>query len=39
MKRCRAAIGNDHEFGQYLAATDGMIVAQEDRVVRWVAFG
>jgi hypothetical protein len=38
MERCRAAIGNDPEFGKYLAATDGMIVAQEDRVVRRVAF-
>jgi NIPSNAP len=38
MERCRAAIGNDAEFAKYLSATDGMIVAQEDRVVRRVKF-
>ena len=38
LERCRAAIGNDAEFAKYLAATDGMIVAQEDRIVRRVKF-
>ena len=38
MERCRAAIAADGEFAKYLAATDGMIVAQEDRIVRRVNF-
>ncbi len=38
MERCRAAIYNDPEFAKYVAATDGMIVAQEDRIVRRVVF-
>jgi hypothetical protein len=38
LERCRAAISNDSDFAKYLAATDGMIVAQEDRVVRRVKF-
>ena len=38
MERCRAAIAGDPDFKKYLDATDGMIVAQEDRVVRRVNF-
>jgi hypothetical protein len=38
VERCRAATVNDTDFTKYLAATDGMIVAQEDRIVRRVEF-
>src|SRR5436305_13556116 len=34
LERCRAAIGADPDFKKYLDATDGIIVAQEARVVR-----
>ena len=34
----RAAIAADPEFKKYLDATDGMVVAQEDRIVRRVPF-
>jgi hypothetical protein len=38
LERCRAAIAADPAAAQYFAATDGMIVAQEDRIVRRVNF-
>jgi hypothetical protein len=38
LERCRAAIAADSASAQYLAATGGMIVAQEDRIVRRVSF-
>ena len=38
LERCRAAIAADPEFKKYLNATEGMIVAQEDRIVRRVTF-
>ena len=34
----RAAIAADPEFKKYLDATDGMVVAQEDRIGRRVPF-
>jgi hypothetical protein len=38
LEPCRAAIAADPAFAQYLAATNGMIVAQEDPIVRRVSF-
>ena len=38
LEHCRAAIAADPASARYLAATDGMIVAQEDRIVRRVNF-
>jgi hypothetical protein len=38
LERCRAAIAADPAAAQYVTATDGMIVAQEDRIVRRVNF-
>lgn len=38
LERCRAAEAADPAFAQYLVATDGMIVAQENRIVRRVNF-
>src|SRR4051794_28889159 len=38
LERCRAELAVDPAAAQYFAATDGMIVAQEDRIVRHVNF-
>jgi len=38
LERCREALAADPAAAQYFAATDGMIVAQEDRIVRHVNF-
>jgi hypothetical protein len=34
----QAALAADPDFAKYLAATDGLIVAQEDRIIRPVDF-
>jgi hypothetical protein len=38
LERCRAAIAADPDFKEFPDATDGMIVAQEDRALRRVNF-
>jgi hypothetical protein len=38
LERCRASLLSDPEFAKYLAATEGFIIAQEDRIVRRVDF-
>jgi hypothetical protein len=37
-ERCRASLLADPEFAKYFAATEGFIIAQEDRIVRRVDF-
>jgi hypothetical protein len=38
MEQRHAAIAGDPEFAKYLAATEGLVVTQEDRIMRPVEF-
>jgi NIPSNAP len=38
LEQRHSALGADPEFAKYLAATDGLVVGQEDRIMRPVEF-
>ena len=38
LEQRQAAVAGDPEFAKYLAATEGLVVAQEDRIMRPVEF-
>ena len=38
MEQRQAALAGDPGFAKYLAATDGLVIAQEDRIMRTVEF-
>ena len=38
LEQRHAALAGDPDFAKYLAATEGLVVAQEDRIMRPVEF-
>ena len=38
LEQRQAAVASDPEFAKYLSATEGLVVAQEDRIMRPVEF-
>jgi hypothetical protein len=38
LEQRHAALANDPNFAKYLAATEGLVIAQEDRIMRPVEF-
>jgi len=38
LEQRHATLAGDPDFGKYLAATEGLVVAQEDRIMRLVEF-